>query len=172
MLSLTSTTVTDNQNPSVPAVSLGEGAFILLSTTVEGEIELSDPFATTTIACSIVRTCSGVGSTVSQGFNLFGFFHGCSTTPLDLQGPLDLLPLDGGPGLPPVRMPSLNSLVIDAGFPALCASVDQWQSNPRAVDGDEDGQAVVDIGAIETPLLIFADGFESGNVSAWSSAAP
>ena len=51
--------------------------------------------------------------------------------------------------------------------------MDQWQSNPRAVDGDGDGQAVVDIGAIEggegEGSLIFADGFESGDTTEWSS---
>ena len=66
---------------------------------------------------------------------------------------------------PPVSVRDEPSPVIDGGSNALCPAIDQW-GRPRTHDGDRNGSAIADIGALED-VLLFADGFESGDTTAW-----
>jgi hypothetical protein len=67
-----------------------------------------------------------------------------------------------------------GSPAIDAGESATCLSTDQ-RGVTRPLDGNGDGVARCDLGAVEMPMLestlIFADGFESGNLNNWSARA-
>ena len=62
---------------------------------------------------------------------------------------------------------------IDQGENALCPDLDQ-RGEARPFDGDYDGTADCDVGAFEyrLPLVIFADGFESGDTTFWSATVP
>jgi len=80
-----------------------------------------------------------------------------------------------------VVMPVPGSPVIDSGDPAGCPGVDgspllvDQRDLSRPADGDNDGQAICDRGAVEVlPDYggLFLDGFEVGAVNAWSSWAP
>lgn len=99
--------------------------------------------------------CFGVAN--SEGYNLLGNLLGCgiSTTAGDVVGgPTMLGPLqnNGGPTLTHAPLP--GSPAIDAGNPAspgspgACPSVDQ-RKYLRPFDGDGNGSAICDIGAIE-----------------------
>jgi hypothetical protein len=60
-----------------------------------------------------------------------------------------------------VHVPLSGSPVVDAGTNTDCAGQDQL-GVPRPQDGDLDGDAVCDIGAIEWRSdRVFADGFEA-----------
>jgi hypothetical protein len=108
----------------------------------------------------------------SEGYNL----EDDSTCGLDAPGDLSntdpmLEPLDdnGGPTL--THAFSLGSPAMDAADPADFPATDQrgWG---RPVDGNADGSRLPDIGSVEYAGVIFADGFESGDVSSWSSSLP
>ena len=60
-----------------------------------------------------------------------------------------------------------GAAAIDAGTNGGCPATDQ-RGAVRPFDGDGDGVAVCDVGAFEFGVIIFADGFESGDTSAWS----
>lgn len=87
----------------------------------------------------------------------------------------ELLPLLWAGGPTPSLVPLAGSPVIDASDAAHCIEFDQREFD-RPVDGDGMGGAVCDIGATEyTPgvddelVNVFADGFESGETSAWTA---
>ena len=73
----------------------------------------------------------------------------------------------------PLLVPAPLSPVIDAGSAATvgsvgaCEPLDQ-RGVARPVDGGGDAQAICDMGALEAPHQLFTDGFESGDMSAWS----
>ena len=76
--------------------------------------------------------------------------------------------LAGGPT--PIFALREGSPAIDAGGDVGCVATDQ-RGVERPIDGDNDATAVCDIGAFEFQFVsIFTDGFESGDLSAWSSA--
>ncbi len=77
-------------------------------------------------------------------------------------------PLQDNGGLTFTREPLPASPVIDAGA-ADCGLAADQRGAPRPLDGDHNGVALCDIGAVEVGL-IFADGFESGGTSYWSAA--
>ena len=80
-----------------------------------------------------------------------------------------LLPLDdwGGPTQTMYPKP-WASPVIDAGSTPICQPLDQ-RSHARGNDGNGDGIAGCDMGAVEAGDLVFADGVESGDTGEWSS---
>jgi hypothetical protein len=60
---------------------------------------------------------------------------------------------------------------VSAGTPPVPLEVDQ-RGSTRHADGDGSGTARCDIGAVELlATLIFSDGFESGDTSAWDATA-
>jgi hypothetical protein len=95
--------------------------------------------------------CGGVPLD-AHGYNLVQNVTGCNlgddstgnVTGVDpLLGPLAD---NGGPTL--THLPSAGSPVIDAGNPGDCPATDQ-RGVARPADGDGDGAAVCDIGAVE-----------------------
>jgi hypothetical protein len=79
------------------------------------------------------------------------------------------LALNGGPTL--THLPVTGSPAIDSGDDAMCPATDQ-RDYVRPWDGDDDGQAHCDRGAVEFDSCHFFDGFESGDTSAWSATLP
>ena len=102
---------------------------------------------------------------VSSGFNLIGISDGCNwnADSSDIVGTLSssvdplLGPLTGSPAYHSLKT---NSPALDAGGSAVeggvpnCALVDQI-GTPRPIDGNGDGTAICDIGAIEVPIQVF-----------------
>ena len=80
-----------------------------------------------------------------------------------------LLPLDnwGGPTQTMYPKP-WASPVVDAGGAPICQALDQ-RSHTRGNDGNGDGAAGCDMGAVEADNLVFIDGVESGDTGEWSS---
>jgi len=64
-----------------------------------------------------------------------------------------------------------DSIAIDHADVASIPPTDQ-RGVMRPVDGDSDGLAVCDTGAIEYIALLFADSFETGDTLLWSSTIP
>ena len=94
----------------------------------------------------------------------------CSDVATDLTGNPLLGPLLGGIERPAASAPRVGSPAIDRGHNSICPTIDQHgRSRPR--DGDRNGTATSDIGALEQVLLFF-DGLETGNLSQWSSSVP
>lgn len=77
---------------------------------------------------------------------------------------------NGGPTM--TRMPRPGSPAVDAAAGAPhCEPADQ-RGVPRPADGDGDGVAVCDIGAVEAEPPLYSDDFESGDTSFWSAVSP
>ncbi len=120
--------------------------------------------ATATITGSIVAGNYSVGGSVncladapailtSGGGNLFGDLAGCSLTPVAGDVVIDdnesrLQPLRFVDGLLPFVAPFDDSPAVDAMFGPDCPPTDAL-GTLRPVDGDGDGSAVCDIGAVE-----------------------
>lgn len=111
------------------------------------------------------RNCyvSGSASLVSEGNNAFGDLSGCGVQSALTDRSIEdagMPPIsDGRIGLP-VRVPRGDSALVDAFDDASCLDADALGvSRPR--DGDGDGVARCDIGAVEVQAeRIFASGFE------------
>jgi CSLREA domain-containing protein len=136
------------------------------------EIEAS--YGSATIRNSIVvGSCSNAYMT-SEGGNVEGPGNTCW---LDHAGdlsnmPIQLAPLSDYGGLTPTRPPVHGSLAIDNPYAAVhCQSQDQ-RGVSRPSDGDGNGVAECDSGAVELSTLIFLDGFEVGSCSKWSHEVP
>lgn len=117
----------------------------------------------------------GPGGYATTGGNVFDD-SGHAVVGLDdvLVTRLELASLGNHGGATPTLMPYPFSPVIDhPGADANCLWSDQrgW-TRPR--DGDGDGTAHCDAGAVEylTNEMLFGDNFELGNVLRWSSATP
>jgi nitrous oxidase accessory protein NosD len=108
----------------------------------------------------------------SYGYNMESG-DGCGLDgPGDLSGTDPLLgPLAANGGPTWTHAPAAGSPAVDAGDPAGFFATDQ-RGYPRPVDGDTDGIAVADIGAVEFAGPIFADGFEGGTTAVWSGTVP
>lgn len=105
------------------------------------------------------------GPITSEGHNLLGDLGGCGLAPLgtDLVGVDPRVQSDDG------YRPHFDSPAVDAGDPATCKALDFYRV-ARPQDGDGDGEAVCDIGAVERGPSLFADGFETGHTGNWSSS--
>jgi len=94
---------------------------------------------------------SSNASLVSLGNNAFGDLTGCDLTPLAsdlLIDSAELEPLAAGLGGLPVRLPSADSPLVDAFDDSSCLATDaRGLTRPR--DGNDDGIAWCDIGAVE-----------------------
>ncbi len=128
-----------------------------------------------TLGCSILNFCSIPSLAITYtnyGFNAFAYAPDC-LGPNDIDASWGLLPLMAPPGKFPARVPMrFPGYVgpIDSGHAFVCLADDQW-GQTRPLDGDGDGIAVVDIGAVEARLVFF-DGFGRGDSSAWSATSP
>ncbi len=71
-------------------------------------------------------------------------------------------PLQTRYSLRPVRSPAAASPAIDAADPSSSGSclAEDEDGLPRPIDGDGDGTALCDMGAIELDDVIFANGFD------------
>jgi len=71
-------------------------------------------------------------------------------------------------GSSPTHAIEVDSPALDAGEITGAPATDQ-RGVIRPIDGDLDGSAICDMGAFEfVPGLLFVDGFESGDTSAWN----
>lgn len=117
--------------------------------------------------------CGGQGNADyrSLGGNLESPGNSCGfDRPDDLVAVPDpgLGPLAPNGGPTPTHALLAGSPALDAGRDAGALPFDQ-RGEPRPADGDNDGVARTDIGAVEMPGPgIFADDFESGDLGAWS----
>ncbi|REJ76563.1 MAG: hypothetical protein DWQ36_25805 [Acidobacteria bacterium] len=135
--------------------------------------------ATTAFSNSlVVGSCAAIpGNTlVTLGGNLESPGDTCLFDPmLDQFTVADarLSPLGDNGGPTPSHMPRADSPAVDdpLGTISNCPAHDQRFGPPRPLDGNGDGLAACDIGAIERDVL-FDDGFESGDLSEWSLATP
>jgi hypothetical protein len=85
-----------------------------------------------------------------------------------------LLDLTMSGGWTPTRRLDATSPALDSAPAAGCPEADQ-RGFARPADGDGDGVAVCDRGAVETQadeVAFFSDGFESGGTAAWDVVAP
>lgn len=142
-VSLESVTITGNAVSSAVATSGGGGirksrkaTVTLKNSIIAGNFDRSPS--------SILNDCSSNGSLVSAGFNFIGEDTcGGFTQAADIVGS-PTAPLD--PRLANDFSPSANSPVIDKG--GDCSATD-LRGNARPQDGDGDGIATCDIGALE-----------------------
>jgi hypothetical protein len=102
-------------------------------------------------------------SLVSLGNNAFGDLDGCDLTPLAsdiLINNARLMPLAAGLDGLPVRKPRADSPLIDAFNDSSCLATDT-RGIERPQDGNDDGLAACDIGAVERRTnRIFRDRFQ------------
>jgi|GEM_PF-1739539 len=104
------------------------------------------------------------GASATTHHNLVGAPGSCTFSSSDLIGPdPQLLPLGPHDSRLPVYVPAPGSPLVDAGDPGdSCAPADA-RGVARPLDGDGDGVARCDIGAVElrpAADAIFADGFD------------
>ena len=143
------------------------------------EIFIDDGLAASvTLSNTIVRgTCSGTGY-FTDGGNIGNDGDYCGMAPPhDYWAiPIYLLPLGDYGGATPT-MPLENrpdNLALDNEWAEFNCQLWDQRMAPRPQDGNGDGVAVCDSGAVEVIYdgLPFSDGFESGDTSAWSVAVP
>lgn len=135
------------------AVTLNNSTLSGNSANTGGGVYNEDSYGSTLqVTGSIFANTSGgncSGAIASAGYNiasdgscsLNGSGDMNNTDPL-----LGALQGNGGPTL--THLPLTGSPVIDAGDPLNCPTADQ-RGAPRPYDGDEDGEAICDIGAVE-----------------------
>ncbi len=173
-------TVSDNAPDGLAGINVSGNTWIF----IEGStIADNDLFGIRTvsngtppeISCSIVSGHSTADCSsetlppITSGFTL-SQDGSCSDVQTDLIGDPLLGPLVSGGGRPLARAPYAGSPAIDGGSNSLCPGTDQW-GRPRTMDGDQNGTPIADIGALEA-VMLFADGFESGDATAWSQVSP
>lgn len=101
-------------------------------------------------------------------------YAGICGDPTGSDGNLSADPLFANPAAADLRL-SANSPSVDAGDDSVAdLPATDFDGNPRIQDGNGDQLAVLDQGAFERidPQPVFADGFESGDFSEWSSSQP
>ncbi|MEO8195253.1 MAG: choice-of-anchor Q domain-containing protein [Thermoanaerobaculia bacterium] len=167
-----SSSIIDNDNGN-PYIGGTNSDVTIISSTISS-VSLDGwgpPTSSLTLGCSIVRHCYYTqGATyTSYGYNAFSGGAPCVGA-FDVDNDWNLQPLMAPPGKFAARVPNKYSAAIDGGHAFVCTANDQWLQ-PRPLDGDGDGIAIVDVGAVEA-ALIFYDGFESNNTSAWSTPVP
>ena len=122
---------------------------------------------------SIVKGGCAQNDLISNGGNLESPGNGCGFGQASDKrnvsiGGLYLFPLGNYGGPTPVNVVGLGSVARDGALNGPCPSVDQ-RGAPRPQDGDDNGSAVCENGSFEEAPILFPDGFESGNTTAWSS---
>ncbi|MCU0302730.1 MAG: hypothetical protein MUC56_01550 [Thermoanaerobaculales bacterium] len=163
-LALSQTTLTANTaSSSGGGVNAGGGAVTLAAATI-----LS---GNTPTNCSGAASLAGDANLSSDASCTFVGSGNLSSTPAQLG------PANSAPGGLVYYPPLPGSPAVDSAGAAPCLDAfdqvvdDDMIGGERPLDGDGNGSVACDRGAIEVAdgALIFADGFESGNMSAWSS---
>ncbi|MEO7325060.1 MAG: choice-of-anchor Q domain-containing protein [Dokdonella sp.] len=159
--------IVDNDFGAAPASALRGGLmmdlqvsssqpFVFTNSVIAGNHASFDPDA--------LSDCAAVGTFVFiTGNDAVQVPNSCNFSAAGDQTGIDplLLPLTSV-GLP-AHVPAAASPLVDAGDPATCERSDALGTQ-RPLDGDGDGDAVCDIGAVERPAIdtdrIFANGFD------------
>jgi CSLREA domain-containing protein len=160
--------------------NLGGTTMTVRSSTIVGNISgagtgLHNGGSTTVANLLLVGSCDGAVAT-SSGGSLESPGNGCgfdaASDQVDVADPALGVLEDNGGGTDTHALLA-GGPAIDTGETGLCPDFDQ-RGEARPFDGDHDGTADCDVGAFEyrLPLVIFEDGFESGDTSAWSSTLP
>jgi CSLREA domain-containing protein len=179
ILNINNSTISTNTGGSGGAIHLGSTANIASTTIFNntatggggGGILFNDTNPTLTIKNSILAgntdadgisvDCAPTGNETitSGGHNIFGDLSACNVTTStgDQSGindpQLGLLQNNGG--LADTHLPKSGGPVIDNGDPAGCTDTSggtlttDERGSPRAVDGDKNGSAICDVGAVE-----------------------
>jgi hypothetical protein len=172
-----SSTIAGNSADTGGGIEVGLANVVLESCTLTGNsasvggssLYAQSPAVVQTHGTIFGGSCAGE-LPASQGYNLeLGSSCGLSGTG-DLSGTdPELEPLADYGGPTRTAPPTADSPAVDTGDPAACETEDQ-RGRPRPMDGDGVDGARCDIGAVEIVFLpVFADGFESGDTSAWSA---
>jgi hypothetical protein len=116
------------------------------------------------------------GTVNSLGYNLIEDATGATITGdttgnlIGADPQLGLL-ADNGGATQTCALPK-GSPAVDAGPPACGGLATDQRGTPRPLDGDDSGTSECDIGSFELDTALFRDGFESGDLTAWSSTMP
>jgi hypothetical protein len=140
-LRLNNVTVADNQGFA------GTGGI----SNLDGPVELSNTILSGNGGNTGIPTTDCEGTVVSRGHNFAGTCVMSGDTSTDVVSPFpdaQLGPLDDLGGFAPVRVPEPASPAVDAGGNDSCEAFDQ-PGRFRPQDGDGDGAATCDIGAVE-----------------------
>ena len=148
-ISVLNSTISGNENGIFASTSVVTIDASTITLSQEEGIEGSTPAITITNSilagnspnCGVAITSAQFTMSSDASCNLVGSGNRPSTNPL--LGPLAN---NGGPTL--THLPQPGSPAIDAGSNALCQGVDQ-RGVARPVDGDGDGTATCDMGAVE-----------------------
>lgn len=159
---------TDSPNGGAGLNSFASGSFRLWSTLVaDNKVSVASTPTVRNCGCT-GGSCTAMVQFLSLGHNLEDIDSCHFVRMSDLTGTNPLLKaLDSTVLLAPVRPLRSGSPAIDAGDPAVCPAADQ-RGTPRPLNGNGGAKAACDIGAFEFDPVIFSDGFETGDTSAWS----
>ncbi len=146
-VTLTNVTITENTATTGGGISTGSGAFTLVNTIVAGNT-------------GTASDADVVGPFTSGGSNLIGDIGSATGLTDGVNGDIVgdsagsgvvnamLGPLTDNGGRTETHLPLTGSPAIDAGT-SNGAPADDQRRNPRPLDGDDDGLAQFDIGAVE-----------------------
>jgi hypothetical protein len=191
---LVNCTLSDNDAVSGGAISASGGRLAMSSTTLVGNTASDsgggvggsagvEVLAVATVSsgnspanCAAIATLTGDFNLSSDASCVFSGSSNLSSTPALLGAAV------GGPGGLVYYPPINGSPALDSAAIGLCLDVfgdnidDDMIGQSRPADGTGDGVAICDRGAIEIEVpsepAMFADGFESGNATAWSAHVP
>jgi len=167
-LTVESSTIIDSANNSY-SIQGDDSAVSIVSSTI-GRLDVSHSSlgsCSLTLGCSLIETCATNGCYLglnNYGYNVYLNGTDCVGSN-DTDGDWNLEPLEALPGKFPARVPNRYSAAIDGGNSFVCLANDQW-GQVRPHDDNGDNIAVDEVGAIEA-YLIFTNGFESGDTTAW-----
>ena len=143
-VTIANSTLTDNSadRGGRGIFSLADGASAAV--TIDSSIVAQDNVDVTDVE---IETVNGGSSSTSGDWNIIGSSSGFEGNVVSTADPL-LGPLQDNGGPTWTHLPCLGSPAIDAGNPSDSLSLDQ-RERTRPWDADSDGNAVIDVGAVE-----------------------